>query len=88
MAARRYEISLGVLKNISRASLVLYPVCFSLDVGRERRELRARRDWDETRTRQGVARTSSVFFFSSRSRPFYRPYHNYAFAFPASIKQW
>ena len=23
-------------------------VCFSLDMGREQRELRARRDWDET----------------------------------------
>ena len=28
-------------------------------MGRERRELRTRRDWDETRTRQGVTRTSS-----------------------------
>ena len=39
----------------------LLAVCFSLDTERERRErreLRTKRDWDETSTRQGVSRSS------------------------------
>ena len=33
----------------------LLAVCFSLDIGEQRRELRARRDWDETRTRRSLS---------------------------------
>ena len=63
-------------KNVAFPSgFSLLAVRFSLDIGRERRELKARRDWDETRTRQGV----------SRPRPFFRPYYNYAFAFPSTL---
>ena len=43
-------------------------------MGQERREFRAKRDWDETRTRQGVSRLDPDPFFVHTT--------NYAFIFP------